>query len=201
MSDDRQGWQGITEELITHVQILGLLVGLMWLLEVLNLLIFHNSLEQFGIIPRSLIGLRGILFSPFLHANFLHLLANTFPFLILGWLVMVGGISNFFIVSLFAMIVSGVGVWLFATSNTVTVGASGVIFGYLGYLLSRGWFERKLGSLFFSLIILFVYGGLIWGLLPLVPGVSWQGHLFGFLGGIIAARSLSQTSRKSSSPR
>jgi membrane associated rhomboid family serine protease len=195
MSDNRQGWQGITEELATHAQILGLLIGLMWLLEVLNLSIFRNSLEQFGIVPRSWIGLRGILFSPFLHANLLHLLANTVPFLVLGWLVMVGGIRDFCVVSLFSIGVSGAGVWLFAAANTVTVGASGVIFGYLGYLLSRGWFERRVGSLLISLIILFFYGGLIWGVLPLVPGVSWQGHLFGFLGGIMAARYLAKTAK------
>lgn len=180
----------IIAELKTHAQILLGLVGLMWGLEIINQLFFRNSLDRFGIIPRTGIGLRGILLAPWLHADFAHLLANTLPFLSLGWLVMAGGISDFFMVTVITMLVSGAGVWLFAASHTVTVGASGLIFGYLGYLLTRGYFDRRWGSLLFALFVFFLYGGLIWGVLPLVPGVSWQGHLFGFIGGIIAARFL-----------
>lgn len=192
MSSKNSELRGMTDELITHAQILGGLVAIMWGLEILNQFFLGNTLESFGIIPRNLIGLRGIIFAPFLHANFAHLLANTLPFLGLGWLVMIRRISDFFTVSLITMLVSGLGVWLFAGANTLTVGASGVIFGYLGYLLTRGWFERKLASIIFSLIVLLVYGGLVWGVLPLVPGVSWQGHLFGFLGGILSARLLAK---------
>ncbi len=192
MNPEKPGSEGITEELITHAQILGGLVAIMWGLEILNQFFFRNTLESFGIIPRTFLGLRGILFAPFLHANFAHLVANTLPFLGLGWLVMVRRISDFFTVSWITMLVSGLGVWLFAGADTVTVGASGVIFGYLGYLLARGWFERKPGSIIFSLIVLFVYGGLVWGVLPLMPGVSWQGHLFGLLGGVLAARLLTK---------
>ncbi|MBW4551557.1 MAG: rhomboid family intramembrane serine protease [Aphanocapsa sp. GSE-SYN-MK-11-07L] len=194
MSSKNSELRGMTAELITHAQILGGLVAIMWGLEILNQFFFRNTLESFGIIPRNLIGLRGIIFAPFLHANFAHLMANTLPFLGLGWLVMIRRISDFFTVSLITMLVSGLGVWLFAGANTLTVGASGVIFGYLGYLLTRGWFERKLGSIIFSLIVFLVYGGLVWGVLPQVPGVSWQGHLFGLLGGVLSARLLSKAS-------
>jgi membrane associated rhomboid family serine protease len=193
MNGQKQGSEGIADELITQAQILGGLVAIMWGLEILNQFFFRNTLESFGIIPRTLVGLRGILFAPFLHANFAHLLANTLPFLGLGWLVMLRRISDFFTVSWITILVSGLGVWLFAGANTITVGASGVIFGYLGYLLARGWFERKPGSIIFSLIVLFVYGGLVWGVLPLAPGVSWQGHLFGLLGGVLSARLLTRT--------
>ena len=184
--------KGITRELKTHIQILGSLVGFMWVLELINRLIFHGALVQFGIIPRSFIGLRGIFLAPFLHASIGHLLANTLPLIILGWLIMLRETKDFFTVSMITMIVSGLGVWLFAGVNTLHVGASGVIFGYLGYLLLRGYFERSVVSIFLSLIVGAVYGGLIWGVLPTIPGISWQGHLFGFMGGGIAARYLAK---------
>jgi membrane associated rhomboid family serine protease len=93
------------------------------------------------------------------------------------------------------MIVSGLGVWLFAPPNSIHIGASGVIFGYLGYLLFRGYFQRSPGAIFLSLFVAFVYGSMIWGVLPNQNGISWQGHLFGFIGGAIAARLLSPQKR------
>ncbi|MGL5032207.1 MAG: rhomboid family intramembrane serine protease, partial [Microcystaceae cyanobacterium] len=144
--------------------------------------------DQFGIMPHSVIGLRGILFSPFLHGGFGHLIANTIPFIILGWLVMIQETSDFWIVTMITMIVGGLGVWTFAPSNTIHIGASGVIFGYLGFLLFRGYFQRNFASILLSLVVGFLYGGLIWGVLPTQPGVSWQGHLFGFIGGAFAAK-------------
>lgn len=180
--------QAIASELKTHGQIMFGLVGLMWAIEIVNQFIFGNQLNRFGIIPRSIPGLTGILFSPFLHVDFAHLIANSLPFLVLGWWVLLRGIGMFVQVSVITILVSGLGVWLFSAPNTVTVGASGVIFGYLGFLLLRGFFERSWFALFFSVIALLGYGSIIWGVLPIVPGVSWQGHLFGFIGGGIAAR-------------
>ncbi|NEO02697.1 MAG: rhomboid family intramembrane serine protease, partial [Moorea sp. SIO3I7] len=137
-------------------------------------------------------GLRGILFAPFLHGGFSHLISNTIPFLVLGWFVMLQETSDFFVVTSITMVVGGLGVWLLGAPNSVHIGASVLIFGYLGFLLFRGFFERNLPSIFLSILVGFLYGGLVWGVLPSQPHVSWQGHLFGFIGGILAARLLAR---------
>ena len=166
-------------------------LGLMWVIECLNAPM-GGALDTFGIVPRTLRGLRGIVFGPFLHANFPHLMANTLPFIILGWFVVMRRTADFIWVSLIVMLIGGLGTWAIAPSYTVHVGASGVIFGYLGFLLSRAYFERSLVSIALSIVIGVTYGGLIWGVLPGQEGISWQGHLFGFLGGIVAARLLTR---------
>ena len=166
-------------------------LGLMWVIECLNAPM-GGALDTFGIVPRTLTGLRGIVFGPFLHANFPHLMANTLPFIILGWFVVMRRTADFIWVSLIVMLIGGLGTWAIAPSYTVHVGASGVIFGYLGFLLSRAYFERSLVSIALSIVIGVTYGGLIWGVLPGQEGISWQGHLFGFLGGIVAARLLTR---------
>ena len=190
--------KAIFRELKTQAIVLGGLVATMWILELADLLIFRGGLNSYGIFPRQAIGLRGILLMPFLHGDLPHLMANTLPFLVLGWLVMVREIGEFFAVSAIATVVSGLGIWLFGATNSVHVGASGVIFGYLGFLLLRGFFERNILSIVMSLIVGFLYGGLIWGVLPSQPGVSWEGHLFGFLGGILAARLLARPKERRS---
>ena len=182
----------MTQAFKTQVQILGSIVALMWASALLNLVLFHGFLLQFGIIPRTIVGLRGILFAPFLHAGLGHLTANTLPFIILGWLVLIRSTEDFFGVTAIAMGIGGLGTWLFAGSRTVHVGASGLVFGYLGYLLLRGYFERSFAASFLSVLVAVVYGSLLLGLLPTVPGISWQGHLFGFLGGGLAARILAK---------
>ena len=159
----------------------------MWAVEIVDLAL-GGALNSFGIRPHSLIGLRGILFAPFLHGGFAHLISNTIPFLILGWFVMLQETSDFFIVSALAMLVGGLGTWLFGSANSVHIGASGVIFGYLGFLLARGYHERNIPSIFLAIIVGVFYGGSIWGILPPQVGISWQGHLFGFLGGILSSR-------------
>jgi membrane associated rhomboid family serine protease len=144
-------------------------------------------LDRLGIQPHDVSGLWGILFAPILHCGFAHLLTNTVPFLVLGFLVMLRGLGTFTVVSLLVMGLGGFAVWLLAPSNTIHIGASGLIFGYLGYLLARGYFERNFASLAIALLVAVLYGGALWGLLPLQRGISWQGHLFGFLAGIVAA--------------
>ncbi|NJK41112.1 MAG: rhomboid family intramembrane serine protease [Acaryochloridaceae cyanobacterium SU_2_1] len=186
----------MTEKLKTQAQILAILVLGMWTLQVVNGF-SGNALIGFGIVPRQLVGLRGIIFSPFLHGGFNHLLANTLPFVILGWLVMVRRISDFLKVSLVVMGVGGLGTWLFAGPNTVTIGASGLVFGYLGYLIFRGIFEQSFIAIAVSLGVGIVYGGMLWGILPAQPHISWQGHLFGFIGGGLAARWFSKPQAKS----
>jgi membrane associated rhomboid family serine protease len=177
----------VRRELLRQAAILGGAVALLWLLELVDLLVFRGRLDALGIRPRTLDGLRGILFAPFLHASFAHLAANTVPFVVLGWLVMLRSTSDFFVVAAVAAVTSGLGAWLFGGTRTVHIGMSGVIFGFLGYLLARGIYERRLGAIAVALVALMLYGGALWGLLPLRAGVSWQGHLFGFLGGWLVA--------------
>lgn len=182
--------RAITQEFKTQVIVLLGLVGLMWGIEIADQLFFRpflqTTLDVYGIIPRTSIGLRGILFAPFLHGSFAHLIGNTVPFLVLGWLVMLRETSDFFWVTIIAGFVSGLGTWLFGSSG-VHIGASGVIFGYLGYLLLRGFFERSALSVAISLGVGTLYGSLLWGVFPIQYGISWEGHLFGFIGGVLAA--------------
>lgn len=179
----------IGRELKLHFAILGGLIGVMWLLKLVDPYPMMG-LGRYGIIPRNIYGLRGILFAPFLHASLGHLISNTLPFLIMGWFVMLRGISEFFKVSAIVLLCSGLGVWLFG-SRGLHIGASGVIFGYFGFLLSRAYFERSALSIALSLAVGLLYGGLLWGVLPTQMGISWEGHLFGFLGGVFAAKQLS----------
>jgi membrane associated rhomboid family serine protease len=180
--------QGSRQEIKTQAIILATFVAIFWLLEILDQFVFRGSLDYFGIMPHQVIGLRGILFAPFLHGDFPHLIANTVPFLILGWLVMLQETSDFFIVTGLTMLVGGLGVWLFAAPGYIHIGASILIFGYLGFLLLRGYFQRNIPSILLSILVFLLYGGTIWGVLPSRPGISWQGHLFGFLGGVLAAK-------------
>lgn len=184
--------KAIARELKTQAIILGGFIALIWTLEIVDLLFLGGALNAYGIRPRSIIGLRGILFAPFLHGGLAHVLANTIPFLTFGWLIMLRETSDLFVVTAVTMLTSGLGVWLIGSPYTIHIGASGLIFGYFGFLLLRGYFERSFSAILFSLIVGLLYGSLIWGVLPLQVGISWQGHLFGFLGGALAARLLAR---------
>ncbi len=186
----------ITSELQSHAVILGGFVSLLWAIEIVDVFVFRGALNSYGVRPRSIDGLEGILLMPFLHGSFAHLASNTLPFLTFGWLIMLRQTSDFFIVSAVTMLVSGLGVWLTGAPNSVHIGASGLIFGYFGFLLLRGLFERSFTSILISLIVGFFYGSLIWGVLPSQPGVSWQGHFFGFAGGVLAAQFLGRQKRE-----
>jgi membrane associated rhomboid family serine protease len=174
----------------SQIIILLVLVAIAWLMELIDLFLLGRSLDRFGIRPRSLSGLWGIFFAPFLHGGLAHLIANTLPFFFLGWLTMVRRTSDFVVVTIVVLVVGGLGVWVFAAANTIHIGASGLIFGYLGYLLLRGYFERSFTAILIAVVVGVLYGGALWGVLPSRPGISWQGHLFGFIGGAIAARML-----------
>lgn len=167
-----------------------LLIGLaiLWVIELVDTFILNNSLQSHGIHPRKISGLWGILFSPFLHGGFGHLIANSGPFVVLGTLVRGRGKVRFLEATVVIMVVGGLGTWLTGGANSNHIGASGVIFGWFGYLLLAGWYERSMVTLGTSAIVGIVYGGMLWGVLPSRPGVSWQGHLFGFLGGWLAAK-------------
>ncbi|MGL5134008.1 MAG: rhomboid family intramembrane serine protease [Planktothrix sp.] len=185
----------LTQELKSHILILGGIVAFLWMIEIIDFFVFRGGLNRLGIRPHHIQGLQGIFFAPFLHGNFRHLASNTVPLIALGWFVMLRDVKDFFIVTFITIIVSGFGVWLFGSPNTIHIGASGVVFGYLGFLLLRGFFERSFLSIVLSLVVGWLYGGLLWGVLPLQYGISWQGHLFGFIGGVFAAQILAKSYR------
>lgn len=189
--------KSIAGELKTQAIILGGFIALMWAVEIIDLLFLGGTLDRYGIRPRNITGLRGILFAPFLHGGLAHIAANTIPFLTLGWLIMLRETSDFFVVTAVTMLISGLGTWLIGPPNSIHIGASGLVFGYLGFLLLRGYFERSVTAILFSIIVGSLYGGLIWGVLPLRYGISWQGHLFGFIGGVIAARLVGRRKQRS----
>lgn len=163
-------------------------VAIMWAVEIVDL-VPGTNLDRFGIQPRTLVGLRGVVFAPFLHNGLAHLIGNTIPLLVLGFVIAASGTERFLEVTAIVMAVGGLGTWLTGASGSLHIGASGLVFGYLTYLLARAVFEKKVVYLFGGAIVLFLYGGVLWGLVP-KPGVSWQGHLFGAVGGVVAAKAL-----------
>ena len=177
----------LTRTFKQQVTTLSTTVGATWTAFVVNG-IAGGALMQYGVIPRTLTGLRGILFAPFLHANMQHLIANTIPFLAMGWLVMLRDARHFLPVTLFAMLGSGLMAWLLGAPGSVHIGASGVVFGYFGFLLLGGWYARSLMSIALSILVAVLWGGLVLGIAPGQVGISWQSHLGGFLAGVLAAR-------------
>ncbi len=165
------------------------MVLLMWVGEAVDL-VPGVDLDQYGLRPRDPDGLVGIGTSPFLHAGFGHLASNTIPFLLMGFVIALGGAMRVLLVTAIVALVGGLGTWLLAPGATLHVGASGLVFGYAGYLLSRGFFNRRALDVAVAVMVALVWGGgLLVGLLP-QAGVSWQGHLFGAVGGVVAGRVL-----------
>ncbi len=187
--------KALTEQLGRGLMLILVPLGIMWVVELINLPFGHGISRSLGIIPRDVSGLPGILLSPFLHFGLLHIGANTLPFAVLGGLVSVQGPRRFVLVSLIIMLVSGTAVWLLAR-NGAHAGASGLIFGYFGYLLAAGWYARSIGSLLIALAVAFFYGGMIFGVVPLRAYVSWEGHLFGLLAGVLTAWLLHRRANK-----
>jgi membrane associated rhomboid family serine protease len=171
----------------SQAKVLGIALAAMWIMFIATWLT-HGALLSLGIIPRSLIGLRGIFFAPLLHGSLAHIIANSVPFAILGWLVMLRDARHFTYVTFASMIASGGLAWLIGASGSIHVGASGIVFGYLGFLIFAGWYARSLGSIVLSILAVFFWGGLIFGVLPGHAGISWQAHLGGFIGGVYSAR-------------
>lgn len=179
--------RSVTRSLKTQVVTLGASVTALWATFGVNVLL-GGALLRFGIVPRTTDGLLGILAAPFLHVNLAHLVANTISFLLFGWLVMLRDRRHFGVVTLMAMLGSGLVSWTLGAPGSVHIGASGVVFGYFGFLLLAGFYARSAGSILLSLAVAVLWGGTVFGVLPGTPGVSWQGHLGGFVGGVLAAR-------------
>jgi membrane associated rhomboid family serine protease len=184
----KREWRRLGSEFRRQTRVLAYLAGAMILAEGVDQFLLGGALDQFGIAPRRLVGLRGIVLAPLLHGGFAHLAANLLPLITFGWLVMLRRTEEIFPVTAIVVVLGGLGVWLFGRDHAIHLGASGLIFGYFGFLLLRGWFERSLGSLAFSIVIGLLYGGMVWGVLPSSPYISWEAHLFGFAAGILAAR-------------
>lgn len=174
-------------------------VVLLYVIELWDQLSGH-TLDRNGIRPLEADGLKGILFAPLLHADWQHLAANTVPALVLGFLVSLAGVARFVWATAIIWILGGVGTWLIgdlgSAYETNHIGASGLIFGWLTFLLVFGFFVRNAVQITIGIVVLFVYGGILWGVLPGTFGVSWQGHLCGAVAGVIAAYLLSKPERE-----
>ena len=173
----RPGWAAL---------IMLLLLAGMWMLELLDQL-SGNQLDQLGIHAREVDGMPEILTAPFLHAGWDHLMSNSLPFLVLGFLVLLSGLARWLIASLIIIVISGLTAWFLTPANTIILGASGLIFGWLTYLLARGVWSRRPAQVVIAVLVLLVYGGLIWGVFPSGAGISWQAHLGGAIAGVLAA--------------
>ncbi len=168
------------------IQLLLVIVAVMWLVEVINA-IDSQRLDNDGIYPRSVSHLWGIFTAPFLHAGFPHLISNTIPLVFMGVFIALKGAARLAVVTAIVVVIGGLGTWLIGPSHSVTVGASGLVFGYASYLLARGFFDRNTMELLIGVVVIAVWGGAL--LASLVPhyGISWQGHVSGAIGGIVAA--------------
>jgi membrane associated rhomboid family serine protease len=171
-----------------HLVFVLLCVGVLWAVFLVNLLLPNSwGVYSWGIRPRTLWGLPGIAAAPFLHKSIWHLLANTLPLIVLGWILVLSGRALFLRVCLFTALSSGAGTWALGQSNTIHEGASGVVLGLIGFLLARGWFGRKLVWAVTSLGVGLFYLGELFSLLRNEPGISWAGHFWGFVGGVALA--------------
>ena len=189
-----------TARIASGVKLLVALVGLMWLSEIVDTAL-HGRLDQYGIIARDPQGLVGIITAPFLHLGFGHLISNTLPLVTLGLIIAVSGARRLFAVTAMVVVIGGFGTWLISPPNTITIGASGLVFGYAAYLITRGLFNRRLSQVLVGIVVVVVWGSaLLGGLLP-QDGISWQGHLFGGIAGILAAWVLADDKPKRSPVR
>ena len=181
-------------------------VALLYVVEAIDQ-VSGSRLEQDGIRPLEVDGLWGILWAPLLHANWAHLIANTVPALVLGFLVSLAGMSRFIYATVIVWILGGLGTWLIGNLGapngveTNHIGASGLIFGWLTFLIVFGFFTRHAWQIVVGIVVFLVYGGVLWGALPGTFGVSWQGHLCGGIAGVIAAYLLSGPERKAREKR
>jgi membrane associated rhomboid family serine protease len=185
----------------TALKVILLFVGCLYVVELLDQLSGSRLQTSGGLEPRETDSMDGILFAPVLHGPWEHLLANTVPLLVFGFLLLLAGVRRWVVVTAVVWLVGGAGVWLTGGAGTVHIGASVLVFGWLSHLLLRGVFSGHPGQLVLGILLLLVYGGVLWGVLPGQPGISWQGHLFGAIGGGLAAGWLGRADRSSGQSR
>lgn len=191
---------GRSSRALVAAQVIAVFVGVLYVVELVDT-ILGNRLDGAGVRPREVDGLDGILFAPLLHGGWGHLVANTVPLLVFGFLILLSGVARWVAVTAVVWVVGGAGTWLTGGDHTVHLGASVLAFGWLVYLLVRGFFSRSAVQVLLGLVLLILYGGVLWGVLPGTPGVSWQGHLFGAVGGVCAAWWLGRRDRERALPR
>ena len=188
---------------VVSIVLLLIFVAAIWLVYLVNVLLYGGDLNRYGLAPMALPyrflsefdlslpylagSLRGILLAPLLHGSFSHLMSNTFPLLLLGGFVALRGTKALVGLSLFVVVLGGLLVWLVGRP-AIHIGASGLVFGYFGYLVAQGWYERSFVSIAVAVAVLLLYGGIIFGVLPQAGFISWEGHLFGLIAGVLAAR-------------
>jgi len=177
--------------------ITGGFVALLWVLEIVDAASGH-PLDAYGVQPRSEDGLVGVAVAPLLHFGFEHLLSNTVPVLVLGFLTLATGIARGLLATAIIWVVGGLGVWLVAQPGSNHAGASVLIFGWIVFLIVRGFLNRRSTEILIGVAVFLLYSGALLGVLPGQPGISWQGHLFGAIGGFLAARLL--VARRASRP-
>jgi membrane associated rhomboid family serine protease len=168
------------------------LTAICWLVLGVNELVLQGKLVQWGIVPRHLSGLAGILWAPFIHGSVRHLAANTLPLLVLGAVICARGRSEFIVVTVAGIILGGGLTWLIGRT-ACHIGASGLIFCYFGYLASLAWFRRTFGALCLSVVCVVAYGGMLRGLMPNSSGVSWESHLAGLIAGVVIAAMMTKS--------
>lgn len=172
---------------VQAVQLVLVVVVLMWLIEGVDRFLMSSRLDQYGILPRSFSGIDGIVWAPFLHGGFGHLMANTMPFIVLGVLIALDGPRRLLAVTVFVTVIGGAATWLLARS-LVHIGASGLVFGYAGFLLVAGFVEHSIKGIAVALIVVVLFGGMVLqGITPVSSYVSWESHLFGLAAGVLAA--------------
>ncbi|MEU4443915.1 rhomboid family intramembrane serine protease [Actinosynnema sp. NPDC050801] len=178
---------------LSAVVVLGF-VGLLYVVEAIDT-VLGGRLNDDGVIPRDLGQWDNILWFPLLHGDWTHLTGNAVPLLVLSYLATSGGIKQFFQVTAVIWLTSGLGVWIFGSYGS-HIGASGLVFGFLVFLLVRGIFARSVLQIALAVVVFAVYGAALWGVLPGQPGISWEGHLFGALGGVLAAWGVARDAKR-----
>jgi membrane associated rhomboid family serine protease len=175
---DPQSWSGAL------IVMCGL-AGVLWIVQIVNAAGSYHLDERFGLKPRDVDGLWGVVTMPFLHSSYGHLFSNTVPLILIGWVLMLSGLRMWATVTAIVVVAGGVLTWLVGPGHSVIVGASGMVFGWLGYLLARAYFSRKLKWIVVAVLVLIFFGTLLFGLFPtLNSNVSWQAHVCGFVAGI-----------------
>ena len=151
------------------------------------------QINRFGIAPRELSHLTGIIFSPFLHGDWAHLVSNFFPFVIFSCLIGLHSLKRFWLVFVLSILMTGSLVWLFGRAASIHIGMSGVVYAMWGYLIVYGIKQRHFRDMLISILVLIIYGGLVFGVLPSSPNISYESHLFGALSGAVIGYLLSKT--------
>ena len=146
-----------------------------------------NLTLNYGIKPKILSGILGIFTAPLIHINYSHLIGNTLPFMALAGMVLMNGRRKFIFTSIFSALFAGIGIWVFGAAGSIHTGSSTLIFSYLGFLLIQAWLVRSILTGFLAILSISLYGTLLLTLLINQDGISWHGHLFGLLGGLISA--------------